>query len=462
MGIIKAVASAVGGALADQWLEAIEPDDMGDRIVFARGVQVRRGKGSNTKGSSDIVSNGSVIHVYPNQFMMLVDGGKVVDYTAEEGYYTIDHSAMPSMFNGQFGEALKESFNRIRFGGITPTAQKVYYVNLQEIKGIKFGTRNPVNYFDNFYNAELFLRAHGTYSIKVTDPLKFYGEVIPKNADRVDIDSINEQYLSEFLEAFQTSVNQMSADGTRISFVTSKSRELGRYMADTLDEEWNKLRGMEIQSVGIASITYDEESQNLINLRNKGAMMGDPGIREGYVQSTIAEGLKNAGSNSAGSLAGFMGMGFGMQTGGGFMGAASNTNMQQMQNQGNWSAAGAQQAGMNPGPGVPAGVRQTGMDPGPGAPAGTAQAGMNPGAGAPAGTAQSGVNPGAGAPGGTAQSGMNPGPGTAGWYCPNCGTPNSGKFCSECGNPRPAADWTCSCGTVNSGKFCSECGKPRP
>ena len=462
MGIIKAVASAVGGALADQWLEAIEPDDMGDRIVFARGVQVRRGKWSNTKGSSDIVSNGSVIHVYPNQFMMLVDGGKVVDYTAEEGYYTIDHSAMPSMFNGQFGEALKESFNRIRFGGITPTAQKVYYVNLQEIKGIKFGTRNPVNYFDNFYNAELFLRAHGTYSIKVTDPLKFYGEVIPKNADRVDIDSINEQYLSEFLEAFQTSVNQMSADGTRISFVTSKSRELGRYMADTLDEEWNKLRGMEIQSVGIASITYDEESQNLINLRNKGAMMGDPGIREGYVQSTIAEGLKNAGSNSAGSLAGFMGMGFGMQTGGGFMGAASNTNMQQMQNQGNWSAAGAQQAGMNPGPGVPAGARQTGMDPGPGAPGGTARAGMNPGAGAPVGTAQSGVNPGAGAPVGTAQSGMNPGPGTAGWYCPNCGTPNSGKFCSECGNPRPAADWTCSCGTVNSGKFCSECGKPRP
>ena len=452
----------MGGALADQWLEAIEPDDMGDRIVFARGVQVRRGKGSNTKGSSDIVSNGSVIHVYPNQFMMLVDGGKVVDYTAEEGYYTIDHSAMPSMFNGQFGEALKESFNRIRFGGITPTAQKVYYVNLQEIKGIKFGTRNPVNYFDNFYNAELFLRAHGTYSIKVTDPLKFYGEVIPKNADRVDIDSINEQYLSEFLEAFQTSVNQMSADGTRISFVTSKSRELGRYMADTLDEEWNKLRGMEIQSVGIASITYDEESQNLINLRNKGAMMGYPGIREGYVQSTIAEGLKNAGSNSAGSLAGFMGMGFGMQTGGGFMGAASNTNMQQMQNQGNWSAAGAQQAGMNPGPGVPAGARQTGMDPGPGAPGGTARAGMNPGAGAPVGTAQSGVNPGAGAPVGTAQSGMNPGPGTAGWYCPNCGTPNSGKFCSECGNPRPAADWTCSCGTVNSGKFCSECGKPRP
>ena len=433
MGIIKAVTSAIGGALADQWLEAVEPDDMGDKTVFVRGVQVRRGKGSNTKGSSDLVSNGSVIHVYPNQFMMLVDGGKVVDYTAEEGYYTIDHSSAPSMFNGQFGEALKESFNRIRFGGITPGAQKVYYINLQEIKGIKFGTRNPINYFDNFYNAELFLRAHGTYSIKVTDPLKFYAEVIPKNADKVEIDSVNEQYLSEFLEAFQTSVNQMSADGTRISFVTSKSRELGRYMADTLDEEWNKLRGMEIQAVGIASITYDEESQNLINLRNKGAMMGDPGIREGYVQSTIAEGLKNAGGNSAGSLAGFMGMGFGMQTGGGFMGAASNTNMQQMQMdqagqmQGN---AGGQSMG-NQGAG--------------------AQAMGTPAMGTPAAGAQ---------PMGSTASGAHSG--TDSWYCTNCGTANTGKFCGECGSPRPAGGWTCSCGTTNTGKFCSECGKPRP
>ena len=83
---------------------------------------------------------------------------------------------MPSMFNGQLDESLQEAFNRFRFGGITPMSQKVFYINLQEIRGIKFGTRNPVNYFDNFYNAELFLRAHGTYSVKITNPLLFYGE----------------------------------------------------------------------------------------------------------------------------------------------------------------------------------------------------------------------------------------------------------------------------------------------
>lgn len=448
MGIIKAVTTAVGGALADQWLEAVEPDDMGDRTVFVRGVQVRRGKGSNTKGSSDIVSDGSVIHVYPNQFMMLVDGGKIVDYTAEEGYYKVSHSSMPSMFNGQFGEALKESFNRIRFGGVTPGSQKVYYVNLQEIKGIKFGTRNPVNYFDNFYNAELFLRAHGTYSIKVTDPIKFYAEVIPKNADHVEIDSINEQYLSEFLEALQTSINQMSADGTRISYVTSRSRELGQYMAQTLDEEWTRMRGMEIQAVGIASITYDEESQNLINLRNRGAMMSDPSIREGYVQTTIAEGLKNAGSNDSGAMAGFMGMGMGMQMGGGFMGAASNTNMQQMQ--------------MNQAPGqMPGNTGMTGMG---GQPMGNQPMGNQPSGVQPAGSQWAVPNQMAGMqPGSAGMAGQMPGtqPGST-WTCPGCGTSNTGKFCGECGHPRPDTPWTCACGNINTGKFCSECGKPRP
>ena len=463
MGIIKAVTTAVGGALADQWLEAVEPDDMGDRTVFVRGVQVRRGKGSNTKGSSDIVSDGSVIHVYPNQFMMLVDGGKIVDYTAEEGYYKVSHSSMPSMFNGQFGEALKESFNRIRFGGVTPGAQKVYYVNLQEIKGIKFGTRNPVNYFDNFYNAELFLRAHGTYSIKVTDPIKFYAEVIPKNADHVEIDSINEQYLSEFLEALQTSINQMSADGTRISYVTSRSRELGQYMAQTLDEEWTRMRGMEIQAVGIASITYDEESQNLINLRNRGAMMSDPSIREGYVQTTIAEGLKNAGSNDSGAMAGFMGMGMGMQMGGGFMGAASNTNMQQMQ----MNQAPGQMSGNTGMPGMgghPTGGQPAGNQPMGGQPMGNQPMGNQPSGVQPAGSQWAVPNQMAGTqPGSAGMAGQMPGtqPGSA-WTCPGCGTSNTGKFCGECGHPRPDTPWTCACGNINTGKFCSECGKPRP
>lgn len=408
MGLIKAAAEAVGRSFADQWLEVFEPDNMGDQTVFASGVRIR--KGSNVKGTDNTVSNGSVIHVYENQFMMLVDGGKIVDYTAEPGYYKVDNSSLPSLFNGQFGDTFKETFNRIRYGGATPTLQKVFYVNLQEIKGIKFGTRNPINYFDNFYNAELFLRAHGTYSIKVVDPLRFYAEAIPRNKDHVEISEINEQYISEFLEALQSSINQMSADGIRISHVASKGMELGSYMEKALDEKWNQLRGMEIQSVGIASISYDEESQKLINMRNQGAMLSDPTIREGYVQGALARGMEAAGSNANGSMAGFMGVGMGMNTAGNMMGAASAANMQQMQ--------------------------------------------MNQ-------AAQNAASNAAAFGGSSTGAGSNAAGGAGTWTC-ECGHVNDGKFCPECGKPRPASEWICECGHVNTGKFCSECGKMRP
>lgn len=333
MGIIKATVNAIGGAFADSWLEVLEADNMSDTTIFTKGVKVRSGdkRNNNKKGTDDTISNGSIIHVYPNQCMLLVDGGKVVDFTAEEGYYKVDNSSAPSLFAGQLGESVKDAFARVKFGGTPSYAQKAYFINLQEIKGIRFGTRTPVNYFDTFYNAELFLRAHGTYSIKVTDPIKLYSEVIPKNRDRVEIDEINEQYLSEFLEALGAAINNMSVDGIRISHVASKSRELSKYMADELDEEWRTSRGFEIQSVGIASVSYDDSSKELINMRNKGAMLGDAAVREGYVQGSVARGIESAGSNSSGSAQAFMGMGVGMGSAGSFMATASETNRRQME-----------------------------------------------------------------------------------------------------------------------------------
>lgn len=398
MGIIKAVMETISGSLADQWLEVIEADEMSDQTVFARGVKIRQGQ--NVKGTSDTVSNGSVIHVYDNQFMMLVDGGKVVDYTAEPGYYKVDNSALPSFFNGQFGDTLKEALSRVKFGGQTSTAQKVYFINLQEIKGIKFGTRNPINYFDNFYNAELRLRVHGTYSIKIVNPLKFYAEAIPRNKERVEIGDINEQYLDEFLCALESSINQLSVDGFRISHVASQGVKLSKYMADALDADWTQLRGMEVLSVGMSSPSYDDESKKMIDMRNQGAMLSDATIREGYLQGSIARGIEAAGSNANGSMAGFMGVGMGMQMGG--FGTASQTNLQQIQMQ---QQARAQQ------------IQSPVVTP---------------------------VNPTT----------------NGGWVC-SCGTANNGKFCSECGSPAPKMEWTCACGTLNTGKFCSECGKPR-
>ena len=425
MGIIRAVLGAVGGGLADQWQEVIEADNMSDTTVFTKGVTVRPGdrRFTNKKGTEDIISNGSVIHVYDNQFMLLVDGGKVVDYTAEPGYFKVDNSSSPSLFNGEFGASLAEAFGRVRYSGVPSRKQQVFYINLQEIKGIKFGTRSPLNYFDNFYNSELFLRAHGTYSVKITNPLLFYAEAVPRNSTRVDITDINEQYLNEFLEALQSAINQMSVDGIRISHVASKGRELSKYMADTLDGDWKGMRGMEIQSVGIASISYDEESQKLINMRNQGAMLGDAAVREGYVQGAMARGFEAAGSNSNGSTAAFMGLGMGMQAGGNLFAAASASNQAQLSRE---HEAAQRKADAAEGWTCACGAVNTGKF--------------------------------------CSECGK-PRPAAAeSWTC-SCGAVNTGKFCSECGKPRPAAGWACpKCGRANDAddKFCPDCGSKRP
>ena len=235
---------------------------------------------------------------------------------------------------------------------------------------------------------------------------------------QVEVSDVNEQFLDEFLEALQSAINQMSADGTRISFVTSKGRELGKYMSNILDEDWKQNRGVEIASVGIASISYDDVSTKLINMRNQGAMLSDPTIREGYVQGSVARGMEAAGSNAAGSVSGFMGMGMGMQAGAGVMGAASEANIRQME-MNRQQAQAAQQNTASNGWTCSCGATNTGKF--------------------------------------CSECGK-PIPTT--WTC-SCGAVNSGKFCTECGKPAPEAPWTCSCGAVNTGKFCSECGKPK-
>ena len=418
MGLISAAVSSVSGVLSDSWKEVIEPDDMSDSTLLVKGVAVK--KGSNKKGTDNYVSNGSVIHVYPNTLMLLMDGGKIVDYSAQEGYYEVNNSSAPSIFNGELKDSVKETWKRFQFGGVPSQKQYVYYINTAEIKGIKFGTRNPVNYFDNFYNAELFLRAHGSYSLKITDPIKFFTEFAPKGTDRIEIKDLSEQLFNEFMDALQSAINQMSVDGVRISAITSKSRELSKYMADVLDADWNDLRGIEVCSVGLASISYDDESKALINMRNKGAMMSDPTIREGFVQSSVAQGMQAAGSNTSGAANAFMCMGMGMNAAGGFMSAASQTNAAQMAQQQAAQQAAQQNQAAN-GWKCSCGTVNTGN--------------FCSGCGSKK-------------------------PENTSWTC-SCGTTNTGRFCSNCGSPKPAGEWVCSCGTKNTGNFCSGCGAKR-
>lgn len=436
MGLIKILKDSIGGAVSDQLLEAYQPSAMGETTVFAPAVAPHTG--NNQHSSTDgIISNGSIIQVYDGQMMILVDGGRVVDYTAEPGYFKVDNSSMPSMLNGQFKDSFKDVWTRIKFGGTTPQTQRAYYINLQEIKGIRFGTPNPINYYDAFYNAELRIKIHGVFSIVITNPLLFYENVVPKEYvtqnRRLDFSDIESQFKAEFVSVLGSAIGQYTAAGESVRFITSKGAILNQYMQTALDDLWVKSRGIDLFSVAVSTPSYDEQSQKLIDKRNDIAMQASavatPQAQAAYLATAAGRAMENAGANEAGAMQGFLGLGMAMNQGSNILSGYQ----QQMANQPQSpQPPQAPQAPQSPQP------PQAPQPPQPQQTAATAAA--------------------AGAAGAAAAESST-------WKC-ECGAQNTGRFCQNCGKPKPqpqpSAEWTCECGAQNSGRFCQNCGKPKP
>lgn len=110
MGLIKAGLGAVGGVLADQWKEFFYCEAMDKEVMVIKGQKRISGRSSNTKGSDNIISNGSGIAVADGQCMIIVDQGRVVEVCAEPGEFTYDASTEPSIFAGNLGQSILDTF----------------------------------------------------------------------------------------------------------------------------------------------------------------------------------------------------------------------------------------------------------------------------------------------------------------------------------------------------------------
>ena len=142
MGLIKAALGAIGGTLADQWKEYIYCDSMSADVLVQKGEVKIMDRSSNTRRNDNIISDGSKIAVNEGQFMMIVENGKVVDFSAEPGAFTYRTGTEPSMLDNGW-KGLKESFKmvgkRSTYGGQPENDQRVYYVNIKEIMDNKVG-----------------------------------------------------------------------------------------------------------------------------------------------------------------------------------------------------------------------------------------------------------------------------------------------------------------------------------
>ena len=257
MGLIRAAVGAVGGTMADQWREFFYCEAMdADTLVVKGQKQVGR-RSSNTKGSENIISNGSGIAVADGQCMMIVEQGKIVEVCAEPGEFTYDSSTEPSIFTGKLGEGLKKTFatfgKRFTYGGDTGKDQRVYYFNTKEITDNKFGTANPVWFrvVDKRINLDkdIEIRCNGIYSFRITDPLLFYTSLGGNVTDCYEKDQIAPQLKTEFVNALQPAFAKIAELEIRPSQIPAHSMEISDAMNEILTKKWSELRGISVVSV---------------------------------------------------------------------------------------------------------------------------------------------------------------------------------------------------------------------
>ena len=431
MGLIKAALGSVGGVMADQWKEYFYCEAMPENVMAVKGQKRVSGRSSNTKGSDNVISNGSVIAVADGQCMMIVDQGRIIEVCAEPGEFLYDTSTEPSIFSGKLGDGIGDVFRnigkRFTFGGEAPKDQRVYYFNTKELIGNKYGTASPVPFRVVDQRAaidiDVGIRCFGEYSYHIANPLLFYTNVCGNVSEDYDRSNLDSQLKTELLTALQPAFAKISEMGIRYSALPGHTVELADALNEALSAKWRDLRGIEVVSFGVSSVTANEEDEKMIKEMQRNAAFMDPTRAAAHLVGSQGDAMKMAaGNQGAGPAMAFMGMNMAGQAGG--------------MNAQNLFAMGQQQAAQQP-------AQQ------PAAPA------------APAGwTCACGH---AGNAGKFCAECGAPKPAPAGeWTCA-CGAVNTGKFCSNCGGPKPASDeWTCECGTVNKGKFCANCGHPRP
>lgn len=326
MGLIRATLGAVGGTLADQWIDFFTvPKDISQTAAIFPAVlkSTNAGRGSNTSASDGIITNGSKIIIPEGYGLLTFQDGELTSLVTDSGAYIWDAEALDakSIFvDGDIVSLLVEqSWQRFRYGGRPSSQQLALFVSLKELPNNRFGTQNTIYWDDAYLNAQVGATTRGTYTIKIIDPVLFVRSFLPatflqnrKVFEFIDPDNeIANQLFTEVVGSLAAAFSIYTNDpnkSNRISSIQRDSIGFALSLSKAVDDafQWSTERGLAIVKVAILGIDYDEQTRSLLaTVQRADALAGARGNVN--LQASVAAGLEAAGAVDG--AAGLLGLG---------------------------------------------------------------------------------------------------------------------------------------------------------
>ncbi|WP_369793581.1 SPFH domain-containing protein [Terrabacter sp. Root181] len=285
------------------------------------GTNTRRG--SNTQGSSAIVTNGSKIVVPEGYGLLLFQEGELTAFANEPGGYIWNSEDVNSqtLFAGDSWSTslVKQSWERFQFGGRPGAQQLALFVNLKELPNNRFGTQSVIYWDDAYFNAQVGVLTHGTYSLNIVDPIVFVKQFVPATY-------LQAQAIFDFTDTANAAANQLfsevvgslSAAFSSYANHTDRRRRITNIQQDSLgfaealsqavqeSYRWKSTRGLMISKVSIVGIDYDEHTRELLRSVQRADALGGTRGNSNF-QASVAAGMEAAGETDG--AGGILGMG---------------------------------------------------------------------------------------------------------------------------------------------------------
>lgn len=273
MGLIDTISNVLGNVYAGQTKHTIEP------AAFDEYSLIVPGEDENGNEWYGELPNGSFIVVPNGTFAIILDHDTVEGWIEESGKYIFEDGVC-SVFNddGFSKSILNRAQLKIEFNGKEIDQKRIVYVNLRDIRNLRFGTLNPILFKDPLFMSDLEVVLSGSFSIRITDPMKFYTEFVPLSTSRLSADDekTKDELSSIVLQAIAKAITRLSG---RISI-----RELSLHEADIRnaimgnDEQllyWKRNYGFMLTNLIIENIGYSEKTERMLDSAYSSKMQFD-------------------------------------------------------------------------------------------------------------------------------------------------------------------------------------------